>query len=179
VCRIDRRGVECWRGPTGAIHDLRTQNDALEVKATLTRLGWRATINGLEQLETPDGGSLHFGILRLESVPGGGTSVPALADEICALGADAMLVYDGLARGGLAPDQLLAARETGFRLLDQRVWKVDDAFPKLTRQSFVGGVVPVGVARVEYQVELSAYATAPLDNQHLNSVYAQLARVQS
>lgn len=178
VCRIDPLGVPAWRGPRGAVHDFRVANDAFEVKATLVRGGWRASISGLDQLETPTPGSLHFGILRLEELPGGGLSVPALIDEIVALGADAALLHDLVSRAGLGTEQLVAAREWGFRLLDHRVWHVDEAFPRMTRTSFVGGAPPPGVARIEYQLDLSAHAGHAISDSAVRGLHARLAEAR-
>lgn len=179
VCRIDPRGLVCWRGPDDAIHDLRVGNDALEVKATLVRTGWRVTIHGLDQLEVPSDGSLHFAVSRLEHVVGGGVSVPELADDIVSLGADATLLYERLASAGLQAEHMAATRQHGFRLLNERVWMVDAKFPRITRASFVGGTVPSGVARIDYQLDLAAYDGSVLGTAEIRALHTHLAEARS
>ena len=62
-------GVAAWAGADNARHDFRTADTALEVKTTLADTGAVVAVHGLNQLDEPDGGSLHLHFVRLELVP--------------------------------------------------------------------------------------------------------------
>ena len=70
---------KAWQGPEGDRHDFRAGDTSLEVKASLRTGTFGVTINGLDQLEAPAGGTLHLLHLVLEPVTDGILSLASLA----------------------------------------------------------------------------------------------------
>ncbi|MNN97615.1 hypothetical protein D3C81_2168150 [compost metagenome] len=48
-----------------------------------------------------------------------------------------------------------SVRKEKFILLEARSYAVDNSFPRITPESFIGGVLPVGVVQFEYRIDLS------------------------
>jgi hypothetical protein len=71
----------CWRGLVGDRHDFRARDVSLETKTSLGAGSREVTINGIDQLEPPAGGSLHLAHLVLEAVEGGLLTVASLGDR--------------------------------------------------------------------------------------------------
>ena len=67
--------------------------------------------------------------------------------------------------------QTISRYENGDRKANQDVLfelsvifgvKVDDFFPKITKESFVGGSIPIGITGITYTVDLSGLNSIPL-----------------
>lgn len=175
----DRAAVARWSGPMGGVWDFTGPGHALEVKTSRVRTGWRAKIHGVHQLDPGPEHRLLLSLLRVELVAEGqgGRSVPALVDELLDLGVDAVGLYDRLDRMGLVSGHFKAAADITFRVLDMRTWAVEPGFPRLVNQSFVGSSVPVGVAAVEYELDLTACSIGPLEGAAMGAFRDGLAGV--
>lgn len=160
-----RRGLRDparWTGPGGSVHDFELDATALEAKATTIRQGWRLKINGIEQLDIGPGRSLHLSAVKLEQAPG--ESVGDLFDELLDLGVDRYELARQVDKAGLGVDQLELSRSVCFRLVEHRAWVVDAGFPRIVPSSFPGGQLPVGVAAVDYVLDLTAWQGPHLDD---------------
>ena len=49
----------------------------------------------------------------------------------------------------------MSARKKRFILHEMLLYKVDETFPRITPDSFVGGVLPEGITKITYTVDLS------------------------
>ncbi len=153
VERDPQRSLAVWAGPGRARHDLRRGDVAIEVKATLSHTSRSATINGLDQLEAPVGGSLTLAWHRLERVEDGDLSVFGLADRIIAAGAVPQQLYGLLEQAGSPPSLREAHDAVRFDLRERDFFAVDDSFPRITSASFPGGP-PAGVDDLRYVATL-------------------------
>lgn len=169
-----RRRVDVWIGPTAQRHDLRRGDHAVEVKSTLSHTDRRITVHGLDQLEVPPGGSLALAWWRLEAVPEGSLSVFGIADRLLDLGVSALELYGLMERAG-SPPILRHVHEAERFEVRQRLWfPVDDTFPRLVPDVFVGGGPPDGVDEITYRVNLPSDEAA-LDEAAVDGVIARLA----
>lgn len=154
------RHVHRWLGPTGARHDFQWPHLAVESKATVSVRGHIHRINGLEQLEAPETGILYFFSLRLREEASATNSLVTLVDRITdELRGDAALLdrfEELLGRGGYSPAHADRYRKATFRVVDERLYRVADGFPRITLESFAGGP-PVGVERVDYEINLEGF----------------------
>lgn len=154
VERDPERRLGTWTGPTGSQHDFRAGSAALEVKSTTAREGRIVTISSIDQLVTPDDGSLHLVHHRFDPDPSG-ESLPDLVERIldCSVEQTTLL---GLLRGvGYSATHADRYRNRRFRLVDTRYYDVDGTgFPKIVPSSFKGDVQPAGTQRISYAIDL-------------------------
>jgi hypothetical protein len=47
------------------------------------------------------------------------------------------------------------AREISYMLHDAEIYEVSSSFPKIVPSSFSGGVIPNGIEKIKYEVDLS------------------------
>lgn len=159
-----------WRGPAGARHDFTRAASALEVKVTLGKGRSNITVNGLDQLTEPAGGSLFLQHFELEIAPSAMFSVASLGGAVLAAASH--------------PDevrQLLAAMDcfdvndpnwnaVSFRLEGEAAYAVTNGFPRMVPSSFPGGTVPAGISDVTYAVELAQAAAFRIDPSRLGEL---------
>jgi len=159
LTRLLQRNSEAWRAWAGANrdrHDIRAGDYSIEVKSTSRPGNMRATIHSEHQLRPPDNGALQLCQLVFEAVSGGEYSVQRLASEALASSSDPEGFLAKLKEAGCdAPDSPEWNTES-FRLDAERVFSVEDNFPRITPRSFMHGTLPQGVTSIEYEVDLSA-----------------------
>lgn len=143
-----------WRGPAGDRHDFRARDCSLEVKASLGAGAHQITINGLDQLEVPAGGSLHLAHLVLETVEGGLLTVAALGEQALSKADDPAGLRELLTATGCADVRDPAWNRLAFRAEAERLYRVDLDFPRIVPSAFVGGQVPTGIVDASYQIDL-------------------------
>jgi hypothetical protein len=175
VGRDPERSLEVWRGPSEQRHDLRRGDHAIEVKSTLSHTLRRITVNGVDQLEAPSGGTLTLAWHRLEPVPDGGLSVFVVADRLIAAGASAVDLYLLLEAAGSPPSTREAHDAVRFELRERRLFGVDDGFPRIVADTFPDGV-PVGVDDLIYKAMLPDDSEA-LGDVAISLVFDRLAGV--
>lgn len=153
--------VTHWDGPTGARHDFHWPTLAIETKTTNSMRGHIHRINGLDQLDPPDSGLLYVFSLRVRDEAGAANSLVVVIERITELLTAAPDLLDlfeiRLGQAGYSPIHSSYYADMRFHVADQRLYLVADGFPKLSSQSFVGGL-PLGVERVEYDINLEACA---------------------
>ncbi|MET9498858.1 PD-(D/E)XK motif protein [Streptomyces sp. NPDC006552] len=154
-----------WLGPTGHRHDIAAPQGAIEVKATTTAEGRRPRIHGLDQLETPDGGSLHLVWFRLAPSANSGASLPDLVDRALELCDDEAAVRHLLSKAGCQASDVEHYRDTRFVVAEERWYRVSEDFPRLTARQLRQAGVPVTVLDVEYSIDLSGKHPEPLDDE--------------
>ena len=116
------------------------------------------TIEHLEQLDEAVAGQLYLFSLRIARDALAANSVNSLAEAaIKALRNDPVTRADlmaKLAQRGYTPVGRDESDVT-YRVLDEGLYRVADGFPRLTPQSFSGGL-PQGIASVSYQLDMNA-----------------------
>lgn len=149
-----------WRGPLGDRHDFVHPEVSVEVKATRVRSDGPAQhrITHLDQLAAPESGQLYLFSLTASSDQLATNSLTRLVEILTAQAADAgiePLWSERLAAAKWHPSHADRYRDP-LRVLSEELYIVDEAFPRLTRNSFAGGSVPSGVDAVTYHVDLAA-----------------------
>lgn len=164
-----------WRGPAGDRHDFRARDVSLEVKASLGAGAREVTINGVDQLEPPAGGSLHLTHLVLEAVEGGLLTVAALGER-------ALLRADGpvgmralLAALGCTDVHDASWNRFAFRVEAERLYRVGPAFPRIAPSSFVGRTVPEGIVDATYRIDLGHASDAECPPEEFASLLRELS----
>lgn len=175
IVRRNPVGAACWVGPTGARHDFASARVSLEVKASLARRGRFLTINGHEQLEPPAGGMLYLAAMKLELAQDGGETLSDLLASIAVAGVDQLLLLTMLSRMGLTPDSVAKCDDVRFRVREDRLYRVDEGFPRITSHSFRGDALPSGVLTLKYEIDLSSEPPSALMASEADEVYSLLA----
>ncbi|HEX3432461.1 MAG TPA: PD-(D/E)XK motif protein [Solirubrobacteraceae bacterium] len=146
-----------WLGPTGTRHDFQWGSLAVEAKTTTSVRGHVHRINGLDQLDPPADGQLLVFSLRLREEATASNTLVSLVEKITEGLADDSDALDGfevrLAQAGYSPLEVEHYGDSRFRVLNERLYKVADGFPRLSEASFANGV-PDGIERVEYEADL-------------------------
>ena len=149
--------VRHWVGPLGARHDFQWDGLSVEAKATNSVRGHIHRINGIDQLDPPESGQLMLYSVRLREEIAAANSLLTLVEGITnQLQNSAELLglfEDRLAAANYSPLHAERYREIHFRIIDERLYRVADDFPRLSAASFVQGVPP-GIERIEYEVNL-------------------------
>lgn len=161
-----------WQGPLGARHDFQWQAASIESKASASLAGVGPThfIASLDQLADAEAGQLYLFSLHVAEDNLAANSLPLLVETISttlAPDGDALSLFsERLAKAGYNPAD--AGRYTRpFRVLAEELYRVDDSFPRLTRESF-GPRLPAGIGNVSYTLSMDAcgpwrIATSPGD----------------
>lgn len=162
LTRANPATLASWDGPLGGIHDFRSGRTALEVKASTRRHGRFFSITGHQQLEAPSGGDLYFAALKLEHNPGGAHSIRSLIDRIRRNGVEPSLLQQRLSEAGYRSDTSEQVDNILFDLLEFRLYRVDDQFPRLIDATFSNGHLPAGVVKISYEIDLTGEHPSPL-----------------
>lgn len=158
-----------WRGPEGYRHDFVGVNLAIEVKSATHGEARRPRIHGLGQLEQPESGDLWLAWYRIERVVKGGLGVDELVERALHLCDDEVAVLGLLAGAGYHHADADHYRDLRFRATEERWYKVDEAFPKLTGQQLSAAGIEVSVLDVDYTVDLSVEPPVPMDEDEVEA----------
>lgn len=176
IVTLDPGAFGVWRGPFKAPHDFARTTNALEVKATRSRIGRFCEVHGPGQLLPPPGGQLHLAFIRLEDVDTG-ASVPDLIEQISDCGISRQAFMEALAETGYDPRDAEEYRRFRFRICEERVYLVDERFPRVIPASFTAGVVPNGVVDIVYRIDLSLEPPLPVSSMRVEEIIRTLAGV--
>ncbi len=160
--QVDKlEAINRWRGPFASRHDFEWAGRSIEVKATINVRSRTHKINGIDQLSPPENGELFLFSLRLREEPGADKTLPnmiaycreKLKDDI-----DALSKFENiLVVAGYSPLFEEEYSKYKFRIVDEKLYKVTDEFPRVINESFINGVPP-GVSTIEYSINLDGYS---------------------
>ena len=164
---LDRspKAWRAWQGPEGERHDFRNADSSLEVKATTRAGNTVITVNSVEQMEPPSGGSLHLLHLTIEQVAGGLLSISGLGRAALAKADRPDKLQDLLSATGCTNVDSEEWNRASFRQEEERLFQVRDGFPRLVRSMLEGGSLPNGIGQLKYQIDLAAAAAFTCDEQ--------------
>ena len=140
-----------WNAISRGTHDIETASVDYEVKSTIKRYGYQATISSQFQLENNNELKLIF--VRLEKSQEG-YSINDLSKELILNGYIENLLEKELKTVGLEKGR--SARNDKYRVLESKEYIVDDNFPMITPNSFVGGKIPANIENIVYTINLSS-----------------------
>ncbi len=152
--------IDTWVGPTGHRHDFSARAISVEVKATQISSDGpsRHRITSLDQLALPETGSLYLFSLQLIRDPNAGNTLPGLIARVrgrLASRPDLIGTLDQrLGQAGWSPAHADLHTQP-YRIGAEEFYQIDEGFPRLVRESFVGGI-PTGVDDVVYTLDLAA-----------------------
>ncbi len=166
--------VERWQATENARHDFQWSEVSVEVKTTASRSqgGPTHSISSLDQLDNPEQGQLFLFSLQVSEDALAANSLHSLVEGLVGeLRHDFQALAslnDKLASRGYSPaDRTAPARK--FRIHAERLYRVDEGFPRITRGTFQPTGLPQGVVDIGYTIDLAAcqqwlVAAAPTDD---------------
>jgi hypothetical protein len=152
--------LKAWEGPARGIHDFRTPNAAIEVKATLAATGFPAQISSLEQLDQSDCKRILLTAVRL-CLHGDGKTLPTLVLDVRntirpAIGALAQFERALLLSGYLDDEADHYTRK--FAMVDIRTFEISNKFPCLTRSN-----TSPEIRSAKYEIDIDLVKEQPSD----------------
>lgn len=141
-----------WNGPNRSSYDIEMDSRFVEVKSTIARDKREVSISNHFQLK-PEGKPLWLVLCQFEPTVISGISIDGIVDELEMMGYNTYAINEKLSEMGF--EQGMSARKKTFILHDMLQFTVDDSFPRVTPESFVGGVMPIGITKFTYTVDLS------------------------
>lgn len=157
---VDASVLMAWTGPDGDRHDFKWPQASVEIKATRVKSDGAAKhrISRLDQLEDPEQGAFYLFSLKVTVDEIGGHSLNQSVTRLRKHLADApdlLAIFDE--RIGLLGYNPAHARhyDVPLRVVGEELYKVEGSFPRLTVDSFAGGL-PAGVDDVRYTLNLAS-----------------------
>ena len=148
-----------WGGPDASTYDIETVEEYVEVKSTTSRSTKEITVSSQFQMDTHDK-KLCLVLCVFEESQYNGCSVDQIVNDLIRLGISCEYLNDRLAKVGLEVG--MSARKRKFILHSMLKYIVDDSFPRITPESFVGGVIPKNIIKITYTVNLNGMESETL-----------------
>ncbi|MDK8465385.1 PD-(D/E)XK motif protein [Marinobacter sp. SS13-12] len=171
------RSSEAWRawmGPRGGRHDFRAGNLALEVKSTRSASNSRVDIQSLDQLNEPLGGRLYMVRLTLESSAGGQLNVSGLFNRAISRCSEPEKIKELLLELDCRDPDSHEWNYLSFSFEGEDIFEVNDEFPRMTEDSFVGSKTPQGIQNVSYEIDLNYARSNIISENKKNSIQEEL-----
>lgn len=152
--------VERWQVTESARHDFQWPAASVEVKTAAARSEQEPIhpISNLEQLADPEQGELYLFSLHVTddalAVNTVHSLVEGLVDELQNDVSTLTNLNEKLVLRGYNPADRQAPART-LRILAERLYRVEDGFPRLTRASFEPNGIPAGIANIKYDLDLA------------------------
>lgn len=148
-----------WNGPSGASYDIETDKRFVEVKSSVVRNRKEITISNQFQLDPP-GKPLDLIFCQFEPTVGSGVSINILVEHLKDRGVNVAALNQKLKELGFEEGR--SSRNRTFILHDMLKYAVDSNFPRITTDSFINGVMPAGITKITYTVDLSGMEPEPM-----------------
>lgn len=145
---VNDKSVE-WTAINAGSHDIEGDNNSYEVKSTIKRYGSTITISGQHQLQSKKKLQIYF--CRFEKSKEG-ISVNDLVKVLLSHGYDRDKLEKELYQLGYEKGSSI--REVKYKVLEKRIYEVNDEFPKITNTSFKENHIPNSIIQITYTIDL-------------------------
>jgi hypothetical protein len=147
-----------WTGAAAGTHDLESSLSCFEVKSTILKYDTYVTISSQNQLYSDKQIFLVF--VRLEKSPYG-VSINSVVKEIIDKGYDSKNLEVGLSKHGLYFTK--RQRNEKFNVLECRIFKIDDEFPKMDLNNLINIVNKEHIIKITYTIDLTGLNFVDID----------------
>ena len=141
----------CWSGIENGTHDVETPLDSYEVKSTTLRYGYEVTISSIYQLKKA-GKHLYLVFCRFEH-SNHGRSLDDQIKNLVSLGYSEEDLESHMRQKGFEKGR--TARAVKYKLLEMKLYLVNESFPFITEHSFKNNCIPANVTKINYTIDLS------------------------
>lgn len=143
-----------WSGPDGSDQDFLFESSWSEIK-TIALSSEKVSISSLQQLEQEITGVLVIFILEKTTPGDGRISLPDIVDDLKRRLKDNAKVLDSfemkLFKYGYRDADVAEYQKNAFRYIEQRVYEVNESFPRLIRNN-----VATEIVSCKYEISLSS-----------------------
>lgn len=157
ILKIDENAL--WSAEKYGIVDITSGKGNYEVKSTISRYYNKVTISSQHQLNTTD--TLYLVLCIFEPDGANPVSINEVMTRLTVSKEKKELLENKLTEYGYEKGS--SSRNKKFTLIEMKKYAVDDDFPKITPQSFVGGKLPVGVLKISYEISLDGINYTVMD----------------
>lgn len=140
-----------WEGASSGLIDIRTEKGDYEVKSSTTRDSNIIHVSSERQL-IPAGKPLHL-IYCCFQKSESGIAIDDVADRLESHGFPRDGIESGLDSLGYSRGKI--SRYERYELVKMWEFDIDDSFPRIVPESFIGGQLPLNVTEFSYSIELS------------------------
>ena len=155
LCSLHQSAADAWVGPFEQRHDFRRMSKAIEVKTSSRSDQTHVQIHGAEQLAAPAGGDLVLVHVRLEQTQDGSVQVSRYFDELLKLGVEQKRLLAGLIGSGCPSPDDAEWNSMSFSLEGMEAYTVQADFPRIIPEYFPGKVLPGGISKLDYDLDLT------------------------
>lgn len=141
-----------WKGIDHSTHDVETQEFSVEVKSTVSRYGYEATISSIYQMNPADGKPLYLAYTRFEKSELG-ISIDDIVKRLVGKGYHCTELENALSKAGL--EHGCIARTVKYKVIEWKKYAVDNCFPAVTESSFKDNRIPKNVIKITYTIDLA------------------------
>ncbi len=142
-----------WMGPSSGRHDITCETIECEVKSTIKRqMKPQIKVSSGRQLDVTPGKTLYLYVCTFEEDDNGNLSIDIVEKQLIDQGFSQSILHSSLERLGMNSS---INRRKKYKLVESiRKYEVNDSFPRLTNESFVGGQLPKGILNLSYSILL-------------------------
>jgi hypothetical protein len=145
-----------WAGPKKGSHDILSDKMEIEVKSSTVRGAKLVHISSQYQAQSGSKLPLYLAFIGFEKSKNGILTIDSVVKDLSSAGFSKSTIDEGLRLCGYPEGKPERSRERYNRLEDKiQYYAVDERFPKITPESFVGGAIPQGINSLQYTVDLS------------------------
>jgi hypothetical protein len=141
-----------WDSMIKGTYDISTAKALYEVKSTKMKSEETIEVHNQYQLDSSCFDRPLFIALCKVEINDAGDSIDSLYEKLVSSGFDKVTLDEYLFDSGYGPGK--ADRYTAFLVHEIRLYPVDAKFPKICKDSFVGGKIPAGIVSYQYSVSL-------------------------
>lgn len=154
-----------WEGCSFSVVDIIGTNSDYEVKSTVDRTKLEITVSSKFQLEKREN-PLYLVYCIFERSESG----LSLEDVLNSVSSeDRAMLLENIRKRGQSGTQALT---TKYRLVEMRVYPVDEKFPKITSESFKDNKIPAGIKSIQYVTDLSGLSYERIDAREISKHYS-------
>ena len=147
-----------WAAQEKGSHDIECESVSFEVKSTIKKSDLTISISSQHQLSSEK--DLFLAFVRMEkSIEG--VSVNDMERMLVNAGYENVLLSKQLEDFGFVKGSRI--RDEKYKVLEIRKYTVDDSFPKITKESFVNGVFPKSITKINYNIDLANIPFDPME----------------
>jgi len=139
-----------WAAVNSGSNDIESDTESYEVKSTIARYGYDIKISGQHQFHSTK--RLYLFFCRVEESPTG-YSINDVKELLIKNGYDSNKIEEEISSQGFEFGSSI--RERKYKIHESARYLIDDAFPKITKDSFPDGHIPTGIKHITYTIDLT------------------------
>ena len=133
--------------------DIENTNNIYEVKSTIQKYQSKVTVSSQQQLKIIDNRNLYLVLVRLEESTNG-KCVDDYVRELIVQGYDNVELESYLNKCSFPKNN--HKRIEKYKVIESRLYIVDDKFPTITNDTFKNNIIPKGIVKIVYDIDLNS-----------------------